>query len=102
MQIPKGQGQAQSQPVRAQSVPEAEPADEPSVVELYMSAPQQLKNKARDAVGARNDDDLLSMLADEEVAATVRSILSSSEEESLLTSSPTKTPPEDVLFPRRM
>ena len=55
----------------------ADPSQETSVIDLYLSATPALKSKARKAIGARNDDDAIQrMNQDGAAASAVRSIIS--------------------------
>lgn len=70
----------------------------------YLSAPAQLKNQVRAAIGATNDDEAMAMIAADPGAAQAASeILSSGmAHQSLLAGAQAKpkTAPEDVLYPR--
>lgn len=78
----------------------ADPSQETSVVDMYLSAPPALKSKARKAIGAKNDDDAISkMNQDGAAASAVRSIISYPED--VLSSGDVTTPTEDVMYPRR-
>jgi len=86
--------------IKATEPATADPAQDSSVIDLYLSAAPAMKSKARKAIGARNDDDaIVKMNQDGAAAGTVRSILA--EQDTVLTSGDTTTPIEDVMYPRR-
>jgi len=78
----------------------ADPAQDSSVIDLYLSATPALKSKARKAIGARNDDDaIVKMNQDGAAADAVRNIINTPDD--VLTSGMGDTPIEDVMYPRR-
>lgn len=71
-------------------------------VEAYLSAPEDVKNRVRATLGAKNDDDAVNMIQNDEGAAQMAmEILTKRKEPASMVEDLPQTATEDVMYPKR-
>lgn len=95
-------GAAEGEPLQEQAAAQGEEEGEGSdVVQMYMSAPDDVRNRVRAEIGAKDDDDAVDMLKNSPDAASIAlEILKKRKEPASLIEGVPETAPQDIMYPK--